>query len=220
MLGGDGEPGGTSSIDAFVLLLRFHEIALDPAQIRHQLGTAAFGVPEILRCAKGLRLKARAVVSDWERLARTPLPALAECHDGSFIILGKVVDGKALIQDPAVGRPQLVGQEEFAARWSGRLVLIARRASLGSLAREFNIGWFLQAIHKYRRILSEVLIASFFLQLFALVSPLFSLMQEVLAIRVTQSSVEFHVVLVVLLVDCLPPALCLLRTPVREIDPM
>src|SRR5207245_6542415 len=33
--------------------------------------------------------------------------------------------------------------------------------------------WFLGAVHKYRRLLSEVLVASFFLQLFALVSPLF-----------------------------------------------
>ena len=161
------------NVDALVLLLRFHEMAIDPGQIRHQFGAATFGTSEILRCAKQFRLKARATSSDWARLAQTPLPALAECHDGSFIILGKVVDDKAIIQDPKAGRPQLVGREEFAARWSGRLVLIARRATLGNLAREFNIAWFLGAIHKYRRILGEVLIASFFLQLFALVSPLF-----------------------------------------------
>jgi subfamily B ATP-binding cassette protein HlyB/CyaB len=161
------------NIDALVLLLRFHEMAVDPAQIRHQLGGATFGTPEILRCAKQFKLKARTTSTDWPRLAATPLPALAECRDGSFIILGKVVDDKAIIQDPQAGRPQLIGREEFEARWSGRLVLIARRATLGNLAREFNIAWFLQAIHKYRRILTEVLIASFFLQLFALVSPLF-----------------------------------------------
>ena len=162
-----------SGLDALVLLLRFHEIAVDPAQIRHQFGNAAFGVPEILRCARQFGLKARAVTTGWERLAKTTLPALAQCRDGSFVILGKVVDDKALIQDPRVGRPELVPRADFEARWSGRLVLIARRASLGDLGREFNIGWFMQAIHKYRRILSEVLIASFFLQLFALVSPLF-----------------------------------------------
>jgi ATP-binding cassette, subfamily B, bacterial HlyB/CyaB len=169
----EGSPSEASSLDAFVLLLRFHELAVDPAQIRHQLGTASFGVTEILRCAKGLKLKARAIVTDWTRLAQTPLPALAECPDGSFIILGKIVDDKAIVQDPRVGRPELLGRAALEARWSGRLILITRRASLGSLAREFNIGWFLQAIHKYRRILGEVLVASFFLQLFALVSPLF-----------------------------------------------
>jgi len=41
------------------------------------------------------------------------------------------------------------------------------------LSRRFDITWFLGAIHKYRRLLGEVLVASFFLQLFALVSPLF-----------------------------------------------
>jgi len=162
-----------TGLDALILLLRFHEIAVDPAQIRHQYGAGPFGIPEILRCAKQFRLKARAISTNWERLAKTSLPALAQGSDGSFVILGKVVDDKALIQDPAVGRPQLVTRAEFEARWSGRLVLIARRAALGDLAREFNIAWFMQAIHKYRRILSEVLIASFFLQLFALVSPLF-----------------------------------------------
>src|SRR5262249_57823960 len=39
--------------------------------------------------------------------------------------------------------------------------------------RRFGISWFLGAIHKYRRLLGEVLVASFFLQLFALISPLF-----------------------------------------------
>jgi subfamily B ATP-binding cassette protein HlyB/CyaB len=171
--GGAGASVADAKIDALVLMLRFHDIAIDPAQIRHQFGGAAFGTPDILRCAKQLKLKVRAIVTDWPRLARTTLPALAECQDGSFIILAKVVDDKAIIQDPQVGRPQLVARADFEARWAGRLILMARRASLSDSVREFNIGWFLQAIHKYRRILAEVLVASFFLQLFGLVSPLF-----------------------------------------------
>ena len=50
---------------------------------------------------------------------------------------------------------------------------MARRASLTDLGRKFDIGWFLQAMHKYRRLLAEVLVASFFLQIFALITPLF-----------------------------------------------
>ena len=169
--GGQNVP--ETGIDALVLMLRFHELAADPAQIRHRYANAPFGVPEILRCAKELKLKARAVTADWSRLAKTPLPALAECHDGGFLVLAKIVGDKALIQDPRVGRPQLVTRAELEARWNGRLVLITRRASLADLKRHFDITWFLQAIHKYRRILSEVLVASFFLQLFALVTPLF-----------------------------------------------
>ena len=44
---------------------------------------------------------------------------------------------------------------------------------LADLSRHFGISWFVGAIHKYRHLLGEVLLASFFLQLFALVSPLF-----------------------------------------------
>ena len=54
----------------------------------------------------------------------------------------------------------------------GRVVQMARRASLVSLSRRFDVTWFLGAIHKYRHQLGEVLVASFFLQLFALISPL------------------------------------------------
>jgi subfamily B ATP-binding cassette protein HlyB/CyaB len=62
---------------------------------------------------------------------------------------------------------------QFEAVWDGRVVLIARRAALSDLSRRFDLTWFLGAVHKYRHLLTEVLVASFFLQLFALVTPLF-----------------------------------------------
>src|SRR5205807_9995859 len=79
----------------------------------------------------------------------------------------------ALVQWPGSSRPSMMSREEFEAAWDGQIVLMARRASLSDLGRRFDITWFLGAIHKYRRLLTEVLVASFFLQLFALVSPLF-----------------------------------------------
>src|SRR5207249_9562593 len=80
---------------------------------------------------------------------------------------------QVLVQRPSSPRPEAMARAEFEAIWDGRLVLMARRASLTELSRRFDITWFLGAIHKYRYLLSEVLVASFFLQLFALVSPLF-----------------------------------------------
>jgi hypothetical protein len=49
MHGEGGGDVGASGIDALVLTLRFHEFAVDPAQIRHRCANAPFGVPEILR---------------------------------------------------------------------------------------------------------------------------------------------------------------------------
>lgn len=94
-------------------------------------------------------------------------------RDGGFLLLGKIGDDQAIVQDPAGPRPALMTRVDFEAIWDGRLVLMTRRAGLVELTRRFDISWFLGAISKYRHALAQVLAASFFLQLFALISPLF-----------------------------------------------
>ncbi|WP_316168622.1 MULTISPECIES: type I secretion system permease/ATPase [unclassified Bradyrhizobium] len=162
-----------TGLQCLTLLLRFHQVAVDPAQIAHQFAGARIGTAEMLRCAKQLKVKARAISETWRGLKKLPLPAIVERKDGTYVIIGQVAEDGALIQDPLVNRPQSVKREEFEANWTGHVVLLTRRASLADLARRFDITWFLQAMHKYRGLLGEVLLASFFLQLFGLVTPLF-----------------------------------------------
>ena len=158
---------------ALVSMLRLQGISADPEQIRHQMGMVEIGIPEMLRVAKQLGLKARSRTTSWERLANTPLPGIAVLRDGGFLLIGKVSDDKVLVQSPKSPLPTLMTRADFEAAWDGRLILMARRAGLLDLTRRFDVSWFLGAIHKYRRHLSEVLVASFFLQLFGLISPLF-----------------------------------------------
>lgn len=127
----------------------------------------------MLRHAKQLGLRARVIKTNWTRLARTPLPGIAVLRDGGFLLVGKAGEDKILVQNPSSPRPQLMTRAELEAVWNGQLVLMTRRSALSDLSRRFDITWFLGAIHKYRSILTEVLVASFFLQIFALVSPLF-----------------------------------------------
>jgi len=173
----EGEPKSAATVDtglvALVMVLRFLGVAADPEQIRHQFGGVPFGIPEMLRCARQFQVKVRAITTKWERLATTPLPAIAALRDGGFLVLGKAAGDKIIVQSPQAPRPALMTRAELEAVWDGRLVLMTRRASLTELARRFDITWFVGAIYKYRRMLTEVLVASFFLQIFALVSPLF-----------------------------------------------
>jgi subfamily B ATP-binding cassette protein HlyB/CyaB len=162
------DPGLT----VLVALLRFQGIGADPDQVRHRMGMSSIGVPEMLRYAKELGLKAKVRRSTWERLATTPQPSIAVLRDGGYLLLGKAGEDKAIVQSPRQPRPTLMSRAEFERVWNGQLVLMTRRTGLIDLARRFDITWFLGAIHKYRKQLSEVLFASFFLQLFALVSPL------------------------------------------------
>jgi subfamily B ATP-binding cassette protein HlyB/CyaB len=159
-------------LEALLMLLHLKDVAADRGQLRHRLGTDKIGAPEMLRCARDLGLKARAWRTKWSRLARTPLPAIASLRDGGFMLLAKATEDKVLVQSPQTG-PALMTREEFVAVWDGGLISMARRAGLADVAHRFGIGWFMGAIHKYRRLLGEVLVASFFLQLFGLISPLF-----------------------------------------------
>ncbi|MBI3898348.1 MAG: type I secretion system permease/ATPase [Gammaproteobacteria bacterium] len=156
-------------------MARFLGVPVQPDQIRHQFGEAGkpFDEPALLRAAKHLGIKVGVIDTDWSRLGATPLPALAQQKDGRYVVLARVDNEKVLVQDPAEQRPLLLPREVFESAWSGKLILFTKRANLRPEDRKFDFTWFIPAIVKHRKLLGEVLLASFFIQLFALLSPLF-----------------------------------------------
>lgn len=164
-----------TGLACLVMLARFHGVAADPGQLRHRFGEGSrpFGVTEILLAAKQLGLKAKTVKTDFSRLANTPLPALAIGRGDDFFILARSDNEKVLIHDPSRERPEVVARDDLESRWTGDLILFASRAFLAGEFAKFDFTWFIPAIVKYRKLLGEVLLASFVLQLFALVTPLF-----------------------------------------------
>src|SRR5262249_56397504 len=91
-----------------VTLLHLQGVAADAGQIRHRLGRDEIGVPEMLRCARDLGLKAGVYRTDWSRLGSTPLPAIASLRDGGFLLLAKADGDRVLVQSPLAPRPGLV----------------------------------------------------------------------------------------------------------------
>ena len=132
----------------------------------------------MLRAAKALGLKARSIQTDFSRLSRLSLPAIGCDRTGVFFVLARVAldrDGqvdKLLIQYPGQ-KPQALDRKAFEQLWAGSLVLLSRRHALGEPARPFGLSWFFSAVMRYRRILGEVLLVSFALQLIGLATPLF-----------------------------------------------
>jgi len=89
-------------------------------------------------------------------------------------VLAKIEGEKILVQDPIEARPLVLSREQFESAWTGELLLFTKRANLRLQDLKFDFTWFIPAIVKYRTLLGEVLVASFFLQLFALLTPLFT----------------------------------------------
>jgi subfamily B ATP-binding cassette protein HlyB/CyaB len=160
---------------ALVVLARFHGIAADPSTLRHRFsaGGAPLSESDLLLAARALELKARSVTVQPARLAKTSLPCIAFDKEGHHFVIAKADADKVLIQDPRESGPQILEFDALCSRWTGRVVLIASRASLVGQLQRFDFTWFIPAVVKYRRLLGEVLGVSFAIQLFALVTPLF-----------------------------------------------
>ncbi|HYP69052.1 MAG TPA: type I secretion system permease/ATPase [Thiobacillaceae bacterium] len=164
-----------TGLACLVMLSRLHGVASDPDQLAHefQADGQPFGKTDILLAAKKLGLQAKAVRASMARLDKTPLPALVVEKGGRFFILARVGEEYALIHDPVAGRPQTISHDELSVRWSGELILFTSRARIAGEMGRFDFTWFIPAVVKYRKLLLEVLLVSFALQLFALVTPLF-----------------------------------------------
>jgi len=169
---------GYGALEALAVVARLHQVPADAAAMLHQLGKGhndEVGVDDVLLCAKALGLKAKRSRSSAERLPHCPLPALALMRDGSVSVLAQADAQRVLVQSfgKSETRPLIEPLEAFREKWTGELVLIASRASLAGELAKFDFSWFIPSMVRHRKLLGEVLLVSVFLQLFALVSPLF-----------------------------------------------
>jgi ATP-binding cassette, subfamily B, bacterial HlyB/CyaB len=185
--GSEPKPAASAAsapLAALCVVARLHQISADPAHLAHQLGWPAShrpGTVDLLLAAKHIGLKAKLTRGTAERLSLVPLPALAllktESGGVHTVVLAQCDGQRVLFQDPSGaiqgGRPVIEPMSVFESQWTGELILITSRASLAGELAKFDFSWFIPSLVKYRKLFGEVLVVSLFLQLFALVSPLF-----------------------------------------------
>ncbi len=170
-------PKADSGLSALALLASFHQVACEPEQLRHELGLGANHSTslDVLRGAKLLKLKGRAIHKQKpERLEKIPLPSILEMKDGRFVILGRrLEDGTYRIVDAASKVAEHQKVEDVLANWTGTILLIAKRASIEQIVKPFGLEWFAPSIWRYRKPLGQVVVATLFIQLCALLTPIF-----------------------------------------------
>jgi len=155
-----------------------YRIAADPFQLAHDLGLGARAAAgeDIVRAATRIGLKARLLTDQApERLAAAPTPAILRMQDGAYhILVQRLADGRLRIADPITRIVKDQTIDEAAPTWAGEIILITRRfGGAGVDPATFGFRWFLPSIWRYRGPLAHVLVASLFVQLFALITPLF-----------------------------------------------
>ncbi len=160
------------------LIAAYYRIAADPIQLRHQLALSGdlASAEDIARGGNLLGLKSRILRKvKPKRFAALPLPVLIGLKDGSFGILavGAAKD-RARVIDPVLRSTRELTYDELPEIASGEALLITRRiGGAGYDPATFGFRWFLPSILRYRKALTQVVVGSLFLQVFALATPIF-----------------------------------------------
>lgn len=120
--------------------------------------------------AEMIGMNAQLVQVAAKAVTRLKPPALISYQD-SFAILYNVTEKELILASPENGILRVL-PADFARNWGegGQVLLLQARP--GEEREKFSLRWFLPAISRYRGVLTEVLVASFFVQLFGLANPL------------------------------------------------
>ena len=156
----------------------YYRISADPHHLRRELALQGKTADErdLVRAASQTGMKARIIGKlSPKRLKTIPVPAVARMKDGSFVVFsGLMPTGKFRIVDTLTRVAQELGVEDLFAAIEPQMILMARRiGGAGVDPTTFGFRWFLPSIWRYRTPLAHVMIVSLWVQLFALVTPLF-----------------------------------------------
>ncbi len=191
-----------SGLHCLLAMAHYHRQPAQAEQLKHQFGRdqAPFDSQDLLRAAKSLGFRAKQTRGELRLLRNQSLPAIGLANDGTFFIIARVSTGAQARASPAAAAavqetaqsgageaadgpcyliqrmdrsaPQRLSATAFAAYWSGSLIRMVPRGGGPRAQQRFNLAWFIPALVKYRQHFGEVIAASFFLQLFALATPL------------------------------------------------
>ncbi len=168
-----------SGIQCLSLIARFHQIPADPSALirEFQHNDESLADINLIRAAKSLGFKAKLIQDKADKLSAHTLPAIARHQEGHFFVIAKINNNEVLIHDLINSKPTTHTFDELTSFWTGDLLLLSKRSSMlgGALTEnaKFGFSWFIPALIKYKTYFSDVFVASFFIQLVGLASPIF-----------------------------------------------
>ena len=167
-----------SGLAALCGIAAYYRIAIDPVLLQRELALSGreANQTDLLRGIKFIGLKGRlAKRRNAAQLAATPVPAIVRCRSGAYSVFGgRLTSGQYRLVDPITNIDQAMSIDDLWAQVEPEVVLLGRRlGGEGFEPKTFGFRWFLPSIWRYRIPLAQVLLASLFVQIFALITPLF-----------------------------------------------
>lgn len=165
-----------SSLVALEVVGQLNKIAIDSKAIIKKFALTNEEIDErtLLRIAKDEGFKSKFKKLTLDNLSKYPLPAIARFNDGMYVTILRVDMDKQeiLLFDKQNNQPYTKPFEEFKQIAKDEVIILKHKTANDQI--KFGFIWFYNQIMNYKKIVGEILLASFVVQLFGLVTPLFT----------------------------------------------
>ena len=167
-------------------------------QLQRDQEQKGIGLLQLAAISDLMGLRASQLSIEEVKVPRLPMPALAMGSNGPVVIWSVDQSSQFVVSDPVTGQGLI--QATDLPGWSeeGKLDVLCIERSAKTPKKRFGLNWFIPALQEHKGVLAQVLIASFFVQLFGLLNPL--LIQQIIDAVISQGNVSTLNVLGTLLV--------------------
>ncbi|MGB5771996.1 MAG: peptidase domain-containing ABC transporter, partial [Crocosphaera sp.] len=128
----------------------------------------------LCRAAESIGFAPRPVKASLDKLAEQALPAIVHWEGNHYIVVYEITKKEVVIADPAIGQ-KTISHSKFKENWTGYTLLLKPTISLKDTKESTTPFWqFFELVKPHGLVLFEIFIASLFIQIFGLITPIFT----------------------------------------------
>jgi subfamily B ATP-binding cassette protein HlyB/CyaB len=165
-----------SALVALEVVGQLNRIAIDSTAIarKYALDANEPSIEVLARIAKEQGFKTKLKSLTPAQMEKYPLPCIARKKDAGYITILKIDLEKEqmLVFEAGAKEPYLLSFADFTTTIQPKVIILKHKIMTDQI--KFGFAWFYNQLLHYKRIVGEVLLASFVMQLFGLVTPLFT----------------------------------------------
>ncbi|MDR0762498.1 MAG: type I secretion system permease/ATPase [Campylobacteraceae bacterium] len=164
-----------SALIALEVVGQLNKISVDTQSIIREYALENEPSIELLvKIAKDRGFKARIKEIKSKDLAKYPFPSICKREEGGYAVILRIDTDKeeVLLFEGGKKEPFILKFSEFEKQMSPQVVILKHKILNEQV--KFGFAWFYNQILHYKKIAGEILVASFIIQLFGLVTPLFT----------------------------------------------
>ncbi|WGV28404.1 peptidase domain-containing ABC transporter [Halotia branconii] len=163
-------------VACLVMISRYWGKRLSINLLREQTNVTRSGASlrSLTTAAESIGFTTRPVKASLDKLAQQTLPAIAHWEGKHYVVVYEINNKRVIVGDPAIGQRSLT-TTQFKAGWTGYALLLQPTALLKDTEEASTTLWqFFDLVKPHSRVLLEVFIASVLIQVFGLITPLFT----------------------------------------------